>query len=173
MHAALLLLTLLAPAPPARGAAPAAALAPSPVATTSADLQSRIRGASGRVVLVNAWATWCVPCREEMPDLLRLRREFGSRGLELMLVSADFDDAVPEARAFLGKLGVNFPTWQKKQRDQEFIDGLDPSWSGALPFSVLHDRKGRRIASWEGRESYEQMRARIVAALESPGAPAP
>ena len=163
----LLALALLAAAPSSPSAAPR--LAPAPVPATAADVKARIGGAKGRVVLVNAWATWCVPCREEMPDLLRLRRELGPRGLDLLLVSADFDDSVPEARAYLGELGVDFTTLHKKQRDQDFIDGLDPSWSGALPFTVLHGRDGRRLASWEGRESYEQMRDRLLAALGPEG----
>ena len=159
----LLALALLAAAPAPAARAPR--LAPAPVPATAADVVARVGGAKGRVVLVNAWATWCVPCREEMPDLLRLRKELAARGFELLLVSADFDDSVPEARAYLGELGVDFTTLHKKQRDQEFIDGLDPSWSGALPFTVLHDRSGKRVASWEGRETYEQMRDRILAAL--------
>ena len=164
---ALLLLGLLGLLARTPGGGPV--LAPAPIAATAADVKARVGQSKGRVVLVNAWATWCVPCREEMPDLLRLRKELSSRGFDLVLVSADFDDSVPEARAFLGELGVDFTTWHKKQRDQDFIDGLDPAWSGALPFTVLHDRRGRRLASWEGRETFEQMRARIVAALEAEG----
>jgi thiol-disulfide isomerase/thioredoxin len=160
---ALLALALLAAAP--SPAAPAR-LAPAPAAATAQDLQAVVRAAKGRVVLVNAWATWCVPCREEMPDLLRLRKELGPKGFGLVLVSADFDSAVGDARAWLGSMGVDFPTWHKTQRDQDFIDGLDPSWTGSLPYSALYGRDGRRLASWEGRETYEAMKSRIEGALK-------
>lgn len=174
----LLLLSALAAAPsPVALAAPAgsaasARLAPAPAPVTAEALKAHVKGRAGqgKVVLVNAWATWCIPCRHEMPDLLKLRSELAGRGFELVLVTTDFDSEIPQAREFLGSLGVDFATWQKKQRDQEFIDGLDPSWSGALPFTALHDRQGRLVASWEGRESLEQMRARILPLLPPPGA---
>ena len=163
MSAAVLLALLLVAAP--RAAAPK--LAATPVQVTASDLLARVKASPGKVVLVNTWATWCVPCRKEMPDLLRLRKELGARGFELVLVTADFADAVPDARAFLAETGVDFETFHKKQGDQEFIDGLDPSWSGALPFTVLFNRNGQRAASWEGREPYEQLLARIRPLIDS------
>ena len=147
---------------------PVPAAVPPPAPATAADLQAAVRQARGKVVLLNAWASWCVPCREEMPDLLRLRRELGARGLELVLVTTDFDEALPDARTFLGTMKVDFPTFHKKQKDMEFIDGLCPDWSGSLPFTMLFDRDGRRVAMWEGRETYEAMKARVVPLLQAP-----
>ena len=163
----------IAPAP-AAGAQPAAsarAHAPALTPATAEDLLAAVAAAKGRVVLLNAWATWCIPCRQEMPDLLKLRSELAERGFELMLVSADFDDAAPQARAFLGEKGVTFRTFHKRQPDQEFIDGLDPSWSGALPYSALFDRRGVMRASWEGRETLDQLRARVLSILDQEGTP--
>src|SRR6266540_6434847 len=56
----------------------------------AAGLAERITREKGRVVLVNFWATWCVPCREEFPDLSRLQQNYGSRGLRILGVSTDF-----------------------------------------------------------------------------------
>src|SRR5947209_5130069 len=56
---------------------------------THEQLESMVRKDSGNVVLVSAWATWCKPCNEEMPSLVRLRREFRSRPFTLILISAD------------------------------------------------------------------------------------
>jgi len=119
------------------------------------------------VVLVNIWATWCVPCREEFPDLLRLREEFAPRGFELVLVSADFSAQLDNARSFLAEQGVDFETFHKRGRDQEFIDGLDPRWSGALPASLLIDRTGIQREFWEGKVTFEQL-SPLVEALLSP-----
>ena len=143
--------------------------APRPRPATAADVLAAVKAAKGRVVLINAWATWCIPCRQEMPDLLRMRRELKDKGFELILVTADFESALDGSQAFLASHGVDFPTLHKKQRDQEFIDGLDPSWTGALPFTMLFDRTGNRSASWEGRETLDQLRARVLPLLETKG----
>ena len=163
-----------APAPPpaapaASGAAlpSAKAVAPPLEAATAADVLARVNASKGKVVLVNVWATWCIPCRQEMPDLLEVRQELGPRGLELLLVSADFDSEIDAARAFLGTSGVTFPTLHKKQPDQAFIDGLDPSWSGALPCTVVFGRDGARATSWEGKQDHDGLVARLTPLLDA------
>jgi thiol-disulfide isomerase/thioredoxin len=119
--------------------------------------------------LINVWATWCVPCREEFPDLMRLHREHGRDGMRLILVSADFDDAVDEARAFLASQGVTFTTYLKTGKDQEFIDSLSPEWTGALPASFIYDSEGRLRDFWQGRISHEDMEQRLLAVMRSAG----
>lgn len=126
----------------------------------SADaLQRRLRAAQeGEVTLVNVWALWCEPCREELPDILRARHELGREGLRLVLISADFEASVADARAFLSTVGVDFPTWRKPSGgDTAWIDALDPGWSGALPASFLFDADGRLLRSWERTVTYEEL----------------
>ncbi len=136
------------------------------VAATAADVLAEGRAARGSVVLVNVWATWCVPCREEFPDLLRLGREFGAHGLRLVLVSADLASQRAEVERFLAGQGVGFRTFAKAQADQEFIDGLEKRWSGALPATLLFDRRGREAAFWEGTVTNTELRSRIAALLD-------
>ena len=119
------------------------------------------------VVLVNLWATWCQPCREEMPDLLKLQREYGSEGFQLLLVSADFLRNQQQAEEYLKGLGVDFPTLLKDQKDMEFIDGLNKEWSGALPFSMLVKKDGSIIKTWEGKGSYEDFQNVILPLLRT------
>ena len=119
----------------------------------SADLQAilgEIRRPGARAVLVNVWASWCDPCRAEMPRLLRFFRRHGEAGLRLVLVSADDEADRDKAIRFLASQGVDFPTWIKKGDDMTFIDALDPQWSGALPASFLFDGKGRLVRRWYG-----------------------
>jgi thiol-disulfide isomerase/thioredoxin len=128
---------------------------------TAARVMEEVRRPGASAVLVNVWATWCVPCREEFPDLLRLRRAYADRGLRLVLVSADLSDGADEARAFLAAQGVDFPSFHKDEDDQAFIDGLSATWSGALPASFLFDGSGTLRESWEAKASYETLESKI------------
>ena len=90
----------------------------------------------GQVVLVNYWATWCGPCREEMPGLVRLSRELGPKGLAVVGVAMD-EGGEEKVRRFVGEMRVNYPVVMTGGLSQmEF--GL-----GGLPVTVLVDREGR------------------------------
>jgi len=134
---------------------------PEVVPVTAAQLGEVVAAARGNVVLVNIWATWCHPCREEFPYLVRLQRELHGQGFELVLVSADFDNQLPKVTEFLAGQGVDFPTYRKIGSDGEFIDGLDPRWSGALPATFVYDRSGTLRDFWEGDLSYQGFLERV------------
>ena len=92
----------------------------------------------GSVVLVNFWATWCKPCREEMPMLVELHNEFGD--MDLQVVGIALDD-VQQARDFAAELGVNYPILVGST-DVMAVVRLYGNLSGVLPYSVLIDRAG-------------------------------
>ncbi len=159
----------VAPAPePAPEPAPAVEIEP----VSIDELRHVVRAGGARLVLLNVWATWCVPCREEFPDLMRLRREFRERGLRLVLVSADTDSQIPEAKRFLAAQGVDFLTYLKQDADMPFIDSLDARWSGALPATLLYDGAGRQLWFHEGKTTYDTLKTRIEGALTAPSKPA-
>jgi thiol-disulfide isomerase/thioredoxin len=133
---------------------------------TAEELKQAVSNASAKVVLVNLWATWCGPCREEFPDLLRLEREYRGRGLKVFLVSADFENELPVVKRFLARQGVTFPTYFKAQKDMEFINGLEPRWSGALPATLLYDSTGRLRDFWEGKATYAMFRQKVESIME-------
>jgi thiol-disulfide isomerase/thioredoxin len=158
-----------APDEAARKAAAAdasAARGPELVPASADALLAHVREAGARAVVLNVWATWCGPCREEFPDLLRLREAYRERGLELVLVSGDFEDQIGEVREFLASHGVDFATYVKTGRDMEFINTLSPDWSGALPATFVYDGDGRRRDFWEGKASYADMERRVLPVLE-------
>jgi len=109
----------------------------------------------GKIILVNVWATWCKPCREEFPDLIKLKDTFPEDKFSLLLISADFDVAKADAIAFLEKNNVDFLTYRKTGSDMDFINVLDPEWAGSLPGTFLFDSDGEKIFSWYGKESYD------------------
>lgn len=131
------------------------------VPVTAAQVREVVAAARGKVVLLNVWATWCNPCREEFPHLLRLQRELAAEGFALVLVSADFDNQLPKVTEFLAGQGVDFPTYRKIGSDTEFIDGLDARWSGALPATFVYDRSGALRDFWEGDLSYQGFLGRV------------
>lgn len=82
-----------------------------PAQLTFKDIQGRYIRLSdyrGKVVLINFWATWCPPCRAEIPDLIRLQREYGSRGLQVIGVTYP-PQKLAEVRRFVRKAKMNYP----------------------------------------------------------------
>ena len=109
----------------------------------------------GKVVVVNFWATWCVPCREEFPDLVRLEAAYRSKGVAVIGVSTDLGKDMASVEKFLASNNPAFANYHKKVGgdDQDFIDAVDPKWGGELPFTVLYARDGRKAAALSGKQS--------------------
>ena len=147
------------------GAAPAR---PELIAADAARVLEAVRRPGASVVLVNVWASWCIPCRREFPELLRVYRELEPQGMRLVLVSADFDENREDTvRKFLRARGVDFPSYLKEQPDAEFIDAIDPRWSGSLPVSFWFDRNGVLRDMWEGDATYKQLLKKTKSVLGS------
>ena len=129
---------------------------------TAEQIHQRVREPGARATLVNVWASWCGPCREEFPSIVSLAERDRARGLRVLFVSADFEEQAPETRAFLASHHTPGPWLVKTGKDQEFIDGLDQRWSGALPVTIVFDPAGKPVQFWEGGADS----ARFAAAVE-------
>ncbi len=114
----------------------------------------------GHPLIVNFWATWCPPCRREMPLLGRLRRQYHANGLEIVGVAVDFGPAV---RAFLHTTTVPYPVLIAEQDGLSSIGqfGMEP----VLPFSVFADSRGRIVAVKVGELYREEARDILTAVL--------
>jgi thiol-disulfide isomerase/thioredoxin len=115
--------------------------------------QRRLSEWDGKIVLLNFWASWCGPCREEMPLLDATRSRLASRGFEVVGVAIDDADAVQN---FLKDSPVNYPILVADE------DGDDPSvrygdTRSVLPYSVLIGRDGRLIAQRAGNFSEDSL----------------
>ena len=128
--------------------------------------QKMVAAHKGKVVLYNFWATYCVPCRAEMPALLKLQTKLKARGFELIFISADEPEQDAAAEKLLQKNGAPEPRYRKQaKQDEQFINGIDPKWSGALPASFLYDRKGRKVQSYIGETDMATLEAAIAKLL--------
>lgn len=120
-------------------------------------LATLLAGARGEPVLIDFWATWCVPCIEEFPDILRVKEMYGQRGLLVVFISIDRPrDAGTAVTRFLRKHGVHFTTYIKKAgNDEAFINAVDPDWSGALPATFVYDAGGTLKEKLIGQQSFD------------------
>jgi thiol-disulfide isomerase/thioredoxin len=116
----------------------------------------------GKVVLVDFWATWCEPCRAEMPQLVKLEQKLRARGFELVTISADEPEQEAAALKLLKTNGVAGPAYVKKAADDDkFIGAIDAKWGGALPALVLYDRSGKKARSFIGETPIKDLEAAI------------
>ena len=127
-----------------------------------------VREDSGNVHLVNVWATWCDPCRKEIPTLLNLRKQFRNQGFTLIFVSADdLEITGSKVRPMLKNFGVDFLTYiMHDTTDEAFIAGMSPDWKGALPTSFLYDKQGKFVDMIVGERTYQQFSKAIVKLLK-------
>lgn len=108
----------------------------------------------GKVVLLNFWATWCAPCRVEMPVFASWQRHYGAEGLEVLGISMD-DEAAP-ARKLVEHLGLNYPAAMGDEQ-------LATRYGGVLglPLTFLIDRNGVVRARFEGETNLMEIESRI------------
>ena len=116
----------------------------------------------GKILLVDFWATWCAPCREELPKLVALHAAKKSKGFDLVTISCDEPEQEAEAAQFVTAQGAPPPRYIRRAKsDDAFIDAIDPTWSGALPALFLFDRNGRPARSFIGETDIKQLGAYI------------
>ena len=95
----------------------------------------------GKVVVVNFWATWCAPCREEMPEFIKAQQQHGAQGLQFVGIAVDQADKVEQ---FAKEIGLNYPTLIGGFGAMELSKSLGNKLM-ALPFTVVLDRKGEIV----------------------------
>lgn len=117
-----------------------------------------------KAVLINIWATWCAPCIEEFPEIVKIQRKYEDR-LQVIFVSADFPDSRDRAIQFLKKQNVDWTTYFKTGDDEQFIEAVSDDWTGALPFTKILNKEGEVVASWENSATFSKFDKHIKQAL--------
>lgn len=125
-----------------------------------------VAAARGKVVLVNFWATWCVPCRKELPQLIVLEQRLRSKGFQLITVSGDEPETERAAVLFADKFKLPEPRYIKRPANEDkFHSLIDPKWSGELPALVLYDRAGKKVRAFFGETDMKTLEAAITKLL--------
>lgn len=115
-------------------------------ATVFPDLAGKPRALGewqGKIVVLNLWATWCVPCREEIPIMIKLQEKYGERGLTF--IGLAMDDQKPVEK-YAKEMGINYPILLGDIGLGEFGRRLGNA-NGGLPYTVIIDRSGKIIAT--------------------------
>lgn len=117
-----------------------------------------------RPLLVNFWATWCDPCREEFPDLVKIDEDYrAKKSLNFITVSLDdVSEIGTEVPKFLKEMKATMPTVLLNVPDPEpAIKAVDANWTGQLPATFLYDRSGKVVFRHFGKIKPEELRAAI------------
>jgi cytochrome c biogenesis protein CcmG, thiol:disulfide interchange protein DsbE len=121
--------------------------------------KSALKDHRGKVVFLNFWATWCESCRDEMPSMERLYREFKGKGLEIVAVNVK--DRRQDALAFVKELKLSYPVLMDTEGEVGLLYG-----AFGLPVTYLIDRKGVVLARlWGPADWYSPEARKLIAAL--------
>jgi len=145
-------------------------LAAEPVSVELVDadgLKGLRKNDSGKVRLVNFWATWCGPCIAEFPDLITINRMYRHRAFELVTVSANYPDERKGVLAFLQKNQASCRNLLFGETDKyKLMGAFDSKWSGALPYTVLLGPEGEMLYGREGAVDPLELKRAIVKSLK-------
>lgn len=137
------------------------------ISVAASELHKKIKEKGSRVTIVNLWATFCEPCRQEFPILMRAFREYRDQGVDLILVSLDFKSETQEVQDFLTEQRVDFETYMKDPNDRAFISEIDPEWPGTIPTTLIFDAKGDLKFSVPKALTFEELEEKIISVLGS------
>jgi thiol-disulfide isomerase/thioredoxin len=125
----------------------------------------------GKALLVNFWATWCGPCREEIPLLVKLQAKYAAQGLQVIGIATDETDR-KRVQEFLRRMVVNYPMLMGDENVASLVAGFGGNLVG-LPYTVVLDRNGRPLKVHAGELNPDEAEKLVQMALLQPAVPSP
>ena len=125
--------------------------------------EQRLSALKGRIVVLNFWATYCIPCRKEMPDLAAIQNEYAALGVQVIGASTDEAADRQKVLQFVKETKVNFPIWMGASTADMMRFGL----GGALPGTVVIGRDGRIARVISGVINQADLKKQIDSMLAS------
>jgi thiol-disulfide isomerase/thioredoxin len=160
----ILLAVLAVPAQKPKGRAAKPHKAPIVVEAIDLDaLKTLLTQARPHPFLINFWATYCDPCRDEFPDLVKIDKDYRPLALEFVTISLDdVSEIKTEVPKFLGSMKATMPAYLLNVSDPDpAIELVDKGWQGSLPATFLYNEKGEMVYKHIGRVNPEELRAEI------------
>jgi thiol-disulfide isomerase/thioredoxin len=125
--------------------------------------ERRLSEHRGSVVVLNFWATWCIPCREEMPLLGNIQKRYTERGVVVIGASTDDESTALQIPSFVQKIGINFPVW--KGATTEHMQAL--GMGTGLPVTAILDQNGQLVFRLLGIVQKKDLETRLEFLLDA------
>jgi thiol-disulfide isomerase/thioredoxin len=128
-------------------------------------VEQRLSAYRGRIVVLNFWATYCVPCRKEMPDLAAVQNQYAALGVQVIGAAADGVEDKQKVMQFIKETKLNFPVWLGASAEDMTRFGLGT----ALPGTVVIGRDGKIAATFKGVVKLAELKKQMDAMLAAAG----
>ena len=157
-----------------KSAAHAAKTTSDPPLIDLAGYQQLLAKYRGKPLVVNFWATWCEPCRDEYPMMVDLAKQFKSQGVEVVGVDMDDESDMNLVRRFIARMQPPFPNYRQKPGIDldRFYGGVNPQWKGTMPQTMFYGRDGSVVGFFLGsrpRPQFEQAFRATLGGASAPG----
>ncbi len=120
------------------------------------DIKDLVAQNKGKVVVLNFFATWCVPCHKEFPDIVKLQAKYKAQGLQVIEVSMNDVTEKDDMQKFLNETKPPFAVYIAANTEDQFYKDVDARWDTALPMTMIFDRDGKNVYFYKEARSYEQ-----------------
>jgi thiol-disulfide isomerase/thioredoxin len=156
----------IAGGPSSQGVTPLPVAAPELSLKDLTGVEQKLSSSQGKIVVLNFWATWCVPCRKEMPALAAIQNEYAAWGVQIIGAAADAAGDQPQVVEFIRKQKINFPVWLGASADDMERFGLGKE----LPGTIIIDREGRVVARIHGMVKEQELKRHLDSLIEKQAA---
>jgi thiol-disulfide isomerase/thioredoxin len=130
------------------------------------EVKSLVAKNKGKVIVLNFWATWCPPCVEEFPALVKLYKAYNAKGVEVIGVSLNDVEELKDVQAFLRKQNPPFPIYLAGSVEDAFYQSIDKRWESEMPLTMIYGKDGKlRYFHNEGR-TYAQFEKDVQSLLK-------
>jgi thiol-disulfide isomerase/thioredoxin len=129
------------------------------------DIKDIVAQNKGKVVVLNFFATWCVPCHTEFPDIVKLQTDFKGKGLQVVEVSMNDITDKDELQKYLAETKPPFTVYLAANTEDKFYTDVDPRWDTALPMTMIFDKDGKNVHFYKEARTYAQFKDDVTPLL--------